>query len=281
MVIINTLVWCWPLLAASLLRGIPIRVWQTWCTQCACAIATNWISVNGWWLSLTQAKKWLVELPDELSRDHWYFVTANHQSWADILIAQRVLNRKTPFLKFFLKKELFWVPILGLCWWALDFPFMRRYSREYLERNPHKKGKDLIETRKACEKFKYTPTAVFNFMEGTRFTDSKHQQKKSPYQYLLPPKAGGAGFVLGAMGNTLHTLIDISIYYPHGRPSFWEFICGRAGEIKVSVRCLDIPDDVRSGDYLNDPNYQANVQRWVNQLWLEKDEILHQLQRSH
>ena len=278
--IANTLVCFLPLILVSGLRVIPIQSWQTFCTQFACSIATFWISVNSWTLRITEAQAWKVQLPENLSTDKWYFVTANHQSWADILIAQSVLNRKVPMLKFFLKRELFWVPVLGLCWWALDFPFMRRYSREYLAKHPHKQGKDLEETRKACEKFQYTPTAVFNFMEGTRFTEQKYQFKQSSYQHLLPPKAGGTGFVLGAMGSTLDTLLDISIHYPNGRPTFWEFLCAKAGEVEVTVRCVNIPDGVRGGDYQNDPSYKAEVQAWVNNVWQEKDTILTSLKSS-
>ncbi len=53
---------------------------------------------------------------------------SNHRSWVDILVLQSIFNRRIPFLKFFLKRQLIWVPLLGLAWWALDFPFMRRYS---------------------------------------------------------------------------------------------------------------------------------------------------------
>ena len=57
-----------------------------------------------------------------------YLVLANHQSWVDILVLQKVFNRRIPLLRFFLKRQLFWVPLLGLAWWALDFPFMGRYT---------------------------------------------------------------------------------------------------------------------------------------------------------
>jgi len=40
--------------------------------------------------------EWHVENNAELSRDRWYFVTCNHQSWADILVVQNVLNQRIP-----------------------------------------------------------------------------------------------------------------------------------------------------------------------------------------
>ena len=60
---------------------------------------------------------------------------SNHRSWVDILVLQAVFNRRIPFLKFFLKQQLIWVPFLGLAWWALDFPFMRRHSADVPRRS--------------------------------------------------------------------------------------------------------------------------------------------------
>src|SRR3546814_9530339 len=116
-------------------------------------------------------------------------------------------NRRIPLLKFFLKQELIKVPLLGLAWWALDFPFRKRFTRAEIEANPSLKGKDLETTRKACEKFKEMPTSVMNFFEGTRFTQAKHDQQQSPYEFLLKPKAGGTAFALSAMDGKLATQI--------------------------------------------------------------------------
>ena len=80
---------------------------------------------------------------ENLKPDEWYMMIANHQSWVDILVLLRVFNRRIPYLKFFLKKSLIWVPLLGLAWWALEFPFMRRYSKAEIDRNPSLRGKDI------------------------------------------------------------------------------------------------------------------------------------------
>ena len=64
-------------------------------------------------------------------------------------------------------------------------------------------------------------------MEGTRFTAAKHKQQKSSFQHLLNPRADGVGFVLGAMGQQLHTMINVTIVYHDKTPSFWDFLCGR------------------------------------------------------
>lgn len=163
------------------------------------------------------------------------------------------------------------MPVLGLAWWALDFPFVKRYSRETLASNPHLKGKDLEITRKACRKFCDIPVSIMNFAEGTRFTRTKHQRQKSPYTHLLRPRSGGIAFVLNAMGDQMASILDVTIVYPRGgAPSFWEMLCGRLQEVIVRVREIPVTEELR-GDYFNDPAYRSRFQAWLNQLWLEKD----------
>ena len=53
------------------------------------------------------------------------------------------------------------------------------------------KGKDVEMTRRACEKFRDTPTSILNFIEGTRFSDQKRVDRQSDYRNLLKPRAGG------------------------------------------------------------------------------------------
>jgi len=279
LLIVNTLLFAPPLVLVSLLRFVlPLAAWQRVCTKVAIAIAEQWISVNSGWMRLTQGMQWDVSGLEALDKKHWYLVVANHQSWADILVVQHLLNRKVPMLKFFLKKELIWVPVIGLCWWALDFPFMKRFSKAYLEKHPEKKGQDFESTRRACEKFKQTPVAVFNFLEGTRFNPSKHVAQKSPFEHLLLPKAGGMGFVLGAMGDSLHSMIDITIAYPNrSQPSFWEFLCGEVNHVMVRIELRDIPDEFKGKNYFEDEAFRYEFQQWVTLLWEQKDETLVQL----
>jgi 1-acyl-sn-glycerol-3-phosphate acyltransferase len=281
LLIANTLFHAPFLFAITLLRVIvPIAAWQTFCTKVAIAIAENWIGVNSFWMWLTQRMQWDVEGVEKLDKQHWYFVTSNHQSWADIFILQHLLNRRIPMLKFFLKQELIWVPVIGLCWWALDFPFMKRYTKEYLQKYPEMRGKDFESTQKSCEKFKYTPVAVFNFMEGTRFTPVKHEQQASPYRHLLKPKAGGMGFVLGAMGDSLNSLVDITIHYPNNRqPGFLDFLSGKVDNVIVRVEQKEIPAEFLGKNYSEDEEFRKSFQLWVSDLWQQKDDTMEQLQQ--
>ena len=190
-------------------------------------IAEAWISCNSAWMALTQRSEWDVSGLDELDYRSWYMVSCNHQSWVDILVLQHLLNRRIPLLKFFLKQQLIWVPVMGLAWWALDFPFMRRHSEQYLKKHPEMRGKDQETTRRACEKFALVPTSVMNFLEGTRFTPAKHARQQSPYAHLLKPKAGGMALALNAMGDKFQAILDVTIVYPDGRPTFWQFPAGQ------------------------------------------------------
>jgi 1-acyl-sn-glycerol-3-phosphate acyltransferase len=269
--VVNTVFWTVPLFVVAFLKFIiPIKAWRRFCSTVLIAMAENWISVNNFNLRLTKRIRWDVSGTDGLDRNEWYLVLSNHQSWVDILVLQKIFNRKIPFLKFFIKKELIWVPFLGLAWWALDFPFMKRYSAEFLKKRPWLKGKDLETTRKACEKFKLMPVSIMNFVEGTRFAIEKHKKQQSPHKNLLRPKAGGTAFVFQAMGEQLHRILDVTIVYPDGIKSFWYFLCGRVNAINVRVRSLPIDKDLL-GDYFNDAEFRERFQGWLNCLWLEKD----------
>ena len=234
-------------------------------------ISENWISCNVGWMSLTQKTVWDVKGGENLDYQGWYLVVSNHQSWADIFILQKLLNRRIPLMKFFLKRELIWVPLMGLAWWALDFPFLRRHNAEYLRKHPEQRGKDFETTRKACEKFSQVPTSVMNFLEGTRFTVSKHLKQNKPYRYLLKPKAGGIALALSVLGDRFHSLLDVTIVYPDGIPTFWGFLSGRVKKVVVRFSSMEIPPHFLHRDYEGDKTFQAQFQQWVQDLWTDKD----------
>jgi len=227
------------------------------------AMAEGWITVNGWWMALVQRIHWDVKGLEGLRRKGWYLVSSNHQSWVDILVLQKVFHRRVPFLKFFLKRQLLYVPVMGLAWWALDFPFMRRRTGS--------RSEDLKTARKACEKFRQIPTSVMNFLEGTRFSRAKHDAQGSPYRHLLKPKVGGLATALGAMGERFDALLDVTIVYPGGVPSFWDLLSGRLRRVVVRVRELKIPPELLGGDYEGDPAFRGRMQAFVQELWAEKD----------
>ena len=274
LITLNTFFWTLQLFFMALLKFvIPHPAWRKFCRRILDGIAAGWVGINVVIQKLTMTTQWDVSGLEKLNPKGWYLVLSNHQSWVDIFALQRIFYKKIPFLKFFIKKELIWFPIMGQAWWALDFPFMKRYSKEFLIKNPHLKGRDIEITLKACEKFKKIPVSVMNFVEGTRFTLPKKNRQQSPYNNLLRPKAGGISYVLMAMGQQLDKILDVTITYSEGPKSFWSFLCGKVEKIKVQVKALSIPDDL-IGDYQNDEKYRGKIQNWLNDLWVEKDAVL-------
>ncbi|HNY64780.1 MAG TPA: acyltransferase [Deltaproteobacteria bacterium] len=236
-------------------------------------LGLGWIGRNNLIMALTKKINWEVTGIEGANPEGWYLVISNHQTWVDILVLQKIFHRKIPFLKFFLKKELIWVPIMGAAWWALDFPFMKRYSKEFLKKHPHLEGKDTEITIKACERFKDIPISVMNFVEGTRFTKAKHARQQSPYKHLLRPKAGGISFVLFAMGRYLNQIANVTIIYPQGPKTFWDFLCSKGCDVRVHVEMLPVTPDI-IGDYAKDPAFRDTFQEWLNTLWAAKDALI-------
>ena len=238
-----------------------------------------WITLNKAWMKGLCNTHWNISGLNGLDYQHSYLVTSNHQSWVDILVLQYVLNRRIRPLKFFLKQELIWVPVIGLAWWALGFPFMKRYSKAYLARYPEKKGKDLQTTRQMCAKFRRTPTAIFNFAEGTRFTPAKQAEQQSPFRHLLKPRAGGIAFVLDAMGEQLESVINVTLHYPGGIPQFKDLLCGQVRQVVVHFEELKIPAEFIGKSYDEDGAYRQAFQQWVNGIWQRKDQLLERMHR--
>lgn len=237
-------------------------------------LAESWMAVNTWLILRLTPTTIELHTAATLHREGWYLVLCNHASWVDIPVLQAVTNRRIPALKFFLKRELIYVPILGLAWWALDFPFMKRHSRAAVEKNPALRGQDLEATRRACERYKRLPVSVMNFVEGTRFTAAKRDAQNSPYGNLLKPRAGGVAAVLDAMGGSLRSVLDVGIVYPGPTPpTMLDLLAGRIGKVEVHIVERPIPD-LGSGDYENDAQYRARCQQWINALWAEKDALI-------
>lgn len=268
----NTVFWCALLYALTLLKlAVPVPGWRRLASRGLVSIGEAWIAVNTFCLRATQPTRHDVKGLEALRRDASYLVVSNHQSWVDIPVLQGVFLRKIPFLRFFLKQQLVRVPVLGLAWWALDFPFMKRHSREALQRNPELRHEDLAATRKACERFRHAPASILNFVEGTRFTAAKHARAGGEFRHLLPPKSGGLAFAAAAMGPQLAGIVDVTIVYPGGSPSFWDLISRGLPEVVVRVREREIPPSWFTGDYTEDAAFREGVQAWVKALFREKD----------
>lgn len=227
-------------------------------------VAELWVGANSAWIKWAQPTPWVVTGMGQFDPKGWYLVSCNHQSWVDILVLQRIFNQRIPMLKFFLKQQLIYVPIMGFAWWALDFPFMNRQGGKNA-------AKDLETARQSCEKFKLIPTSVISFAEGTRFEVRKHETQQSPYQHLLKPKVGALAMALDTMGPLFTAMLDVTIVYPQAVPTFWDLLCGRVTQVKVHVRSVPIPAEFTQAQASLASDYRPRLQAWMNELWAAKD----------
>ncbi len=273
-VLLNTLFWCIFLLSFAVLKLLlPIESWKIFFTKLIIFIGECWIFCNKAWINLLHKPKWKVNGFQKLDSKNWYLVTANHQSWADIFVLQSITNRNIPMLKFFMKDVLKWVPIIGLAWWALDMPFLKRYSKDQLEKNPKLRGRDIEQMKKSFGRYSRYPVSIFSFAEGTRFTEDKKLKQKSPYQKLLLPKTGGIALALSTMPY-IKSFINFTIKYDSEHRTFWKFLCGKMNDVTVEVEIIEIPESFFGNDYLNDESFRQEIKDWLNQIWLKKDKLL-------
>ena len=267
---IHTTLWCVPLYLMGCVRlAMPNGKARIGIGSLMDRIIDGWVASNRllvWALRLSVIDARFGDAGG-LRRDGWYLVVSNHQSWVDIIVLQNTLLGRIPPLKFFTKRELIWVPLVGVAMWFLGFPYVRRYGRERLAQNPELAEHDRNATLKASQGFAERPTSVLSFLEGTRFTEAKHAAQSSPYRHLLRPKAGGLSYVATALGGRAPSLVDMTIHYHGGVPGFWDFLCGRCRRIDVTVDTLAVPEPLTH----TGSDRREVLNRWVDGLWQAKD----------
>jgi len=268
----SLLLWSGLMIPAMFIKLVPIFTLQRWCSRYCVWSARRWVGTNQLIFRLLHGLPAAdayghLQLDAALKPGKSYLLICNHQSWADILILFSSFHGRVPFLRFFLKRDLVYVPIIGLVCWAMDFPFMTRKSG----------AADIATTRRACAVYKLDPVTVVNFLEGTRFTAAKHAAKQSPYQHLLRPKAAGLSYTLNAMGEQFEALINVTlVYQPSSRTLVWSWLCGEQREVTLHTTVSPLPPALLAGDYAGDATFREQFQAWVNNLWAAKDQ---QLQR--
>lgn len=246
--------------------------------EMAIGLTNSWLAVNNWLIDHALPPiEWQITLPTELSLNGRYLLMCNHQSWVDTTVMQYVGLTRMPLTRFFTKWELIFIPFLGLAFKILGFPMMKRHSKQAIAKDPALKQQDLAEAKRACANLQSLPYTLLNYLEGTRFTASKRQQQQSPYQYLLKPKTGGIALALQILGKEIDALMDMTIVYPDGIPTYGDFWMGRVRRIAVDIRKIELPDWVLAGDYEEDLAYRARFQEWVGQLWQDKDQRIAQM----
>lgn len=261
---------CVPLLIPpALIKSIlPLPPVKRVCMRIRSLISVIWISNNTFLFTKILGLRIETGGEHNFSMDEWYMVICNHQSWIDIIALQTVLNRKTPPLRFFTGKGLIRIPVIGAAARALDFPFIKKYSPDFIKAAPRMKRK-----KTTCSDFQILPVSIMDFAEGTRFTQYKHYRQSSPFANLLKPGAGRIGLVLTTMGEQINSILDITIKYIGDDKKFWSLMCGRIKHIKMHIEKIPMSDKFK-GDYAADPLFRKRIHKWLNELWIKKDRML-------
>ena len=261
----------WLMGVGKIITGAPIA------DKTVIKITNHWISSNNALIdNLLPRKDWRISLPDDVHVNGKYLLVSNHQSWVDTSIVQYISEKRLPLTRFFTKFELIYIPIVGQAFYFLDFPMMRRHSKEAVAKNPALKGKDIEEAKRACALLKDKPFTLLNYLEGTRFTQIKHDKQHSPYTHLLKPRAGGLSLAISALGEDIDGILDMTIVYPDGVPTYGDLWKGNIKRLGVDVRYIDIPDDlfigIKHGGYENDEAIKSQMFDWVEKIWQQKDQ---------
>jgi len=220
--------------------------------------------------------KWDVSGLENLNMNGTYLVLSNHLSLLDIPALQRVFFQKIPFLRFFIKQQLIFVPFLGQGLWALNFPSMKRYSKETLNKHPELRGKDLETTKRSCENLRGQAVSMLIYAEGTRFTPEKHSRKNPPYKNLLKPRAGGIHTVLSSLGDELTSILNVTLIYPgHASPTLFDFLLGKITRVVIKIETLILGEnEVPSLETIKSKAGPLALRNFLNQTWEVKDKII-------
>jgi 1-acyl-sn-glycerol-3-phosphate acyltransferase len=259
---------------------IPVNAWRQFWGRISYFIAGGFIITNDFLLQSFFHIEWDIEGLENLSPDGTYLVISNHLSLLDIPVAQGLFFKQIPFLRFFIKQELVWVPFLGQALWALEYPTMKRYSKEALNKFPELRGKDLETAKQSCEKLLGHPVTILNYPEGTRFTQAKHAKTKSSYKHLLKPRAGGIHTVLSSLGEELTAILNVTLVYPgHSSPNLTDLMQGRVPRIVVRIEALKLGEGpVPSLDTIRDKGGSLAVRKCLIELWKAKDILISKIQ---
>ena len=252
---------------------IPLKTLRASFTRIIIKIGELWIDVNSSWVIYLHKPNIEITGEENLNGDSWFLSTSNHQSAADIFIVQYITNRKIPMLKFFIKYELIYVPVIGICWWALDMPFLKRYTQKQIKKNPKLKGRDYKKMKKSLEHYSLHPVSIFSYAEGTRFTEKKHKLQKSEFTNLLKPKEGGLAIALSNV-NKIKELIDITIIYDNDNLGFWNYLCGNIKNIKVFISKIEVPSKYLTENLISSEELRGDFKLWLNRIWKEKDVLI-------
>jgi 1-acyl-sn-glycerol-3-phosphate acyltransferase len=191
---------------------------------------------------------------------------SNHQQMPDIPAIMKFSKTKERLgdLKFFVKKQLKWVPGMG---WGMQFLDCLYIDRDWASdrENIRKTFASLVDGK--------VPVYLVSFVEGTRLTLPKLAAAQAyardhgltlPRHTLVPRSKGFAASVEG-LRTHIDAVYDLTIAYEEAIPSLWQYIKGMVQRIHVHVRRFPVAELPESAD---------DLRRWLMTRWKEKDQLL-------
>jgi len=219
------------------------------------------VRTDNWWLRRVVGVQWNIPAAD-VGPGRIAVVISNHRSWSDTLLVQSVICAHGPILKFLAKQELVYVPILGIIVLSFEFPRLKRKASQ-AQSEEQRRESDRARVTEAALSLRETRAALLSFVEGTRFTEAKRIELNSPFQHLLPPRAGGFSAIVDAVRDHDAVVVDLTLNYEPD-VSFWQFIGGV--HTHVTIHAASFPADQLPGD----------LRGWLWQRWEEKEGLLAQ-----
>ena len=82
-----------------------------------------------------------------------------------------------------------------------------------------------------------------------------------------------------AMGEQISKVVNVTIQYPEGIPTFMDFASGRVKQINIHVEVMPVSQEL-IGDYTGDSEFRVRFQSELNRLWQEKEQQLSEFEQK-
>lgn len=230
--------------------------WWGWCVTSAERINRTEVVISG----------------DDIPMRENALLVSNHQQMPDIPAIMKLARSRHRLgdLKFFVKKQLKWVPGMG---WGMQFLDCLFVDRDWASDNEkiHRTFARLVSGR--------VPVYLVSFVEGTRMTLPKLEVARAYAQengfpiprHTLVPRSKGFSASIEALRSHITAVYDITIGYENGVPSLWQYIKGLVQRIHLHVRRFPI-DTLPAG--------AEQLRSWLHARFEEKDCLLEHFYRT-
>ena len=231
----------------------------------------NRLMANTWWgfcvKSVEMAYGTRVELSgDTVPLKENVVLVANHQQMADIthLMFLALSKQRLGDMKWFAKDEIKYVPFLGWAMVLIDSVFVKRdWTRDRAS---------IEETFAGFLRYD-VPMWLMTFPEGTRSSPKKLAQSqayarehgRTPLEHVQLPRTKGFVASVAGLRKHLDAVYDVTIGYPNGVPSLWQYARGLSRLAHLHVRRFPIQDLPEDDEALSD---------WLHDRFAEKDRLL-------